>query len=41
MEEHCVICGEIIPEGRMVCLNCERKWKDVQTQNDDGKKEKA
>ena len=23
-EEHCVMCGEIIPEGRMVCLRCER-----------------
>lgn len=24
MEEHCVICGEIIPEGRQVCPNCEK-----------------
>ena len=23
-EERCVMCGEIIPEGRMVCLRCER-----------------
>ena len=23
MEERCVICGEIIPEGRMVCPACE------------------
>ena len=22
-EERCVVCGEIIPEGRMVCLKCE------------------
>lgn len=22
-EERCVICGEIIPEGRMVCPKCE------------------
>lgn len=21
-EDHCVCCGEIIPEGRMVCPNC-------------------
>lgn len=21
----CVCCGDIIPEGRMVCLNCEAK----------------
>ena len=20
--DHCVICGEVIPEGTMVCLNC-------------------
>lgn len=23
MEDRCVICGEIIPEGRHVCLGCE------------------
>ena len=23
-EERCVMCGEIIPEGRMGCLRCER-----------------
>ena len=23
-EERCVMCGEIIPEGRMVCARCER-----------------
>ena len=23
-EERCVMCGEILPEGRMVCLRCER-----------------
>ena len=23
-EERCVMCGEIILEGRMVCLRCER-----------------
>ena len=22
-ENRCVCCGEIIPEGRQVCLNCE------------------
>lgn len=25
MNNTCVCCGEIIPEGRQVCLNCERK----------------
>lgn len=24
MEERCVCCGEVIPEGRQVCINCER-----------------
>mgnify|MGYP003299620216 CR=1 FL=1 len=25
MENRCVCCGEIIPEGRMVCPQCEAK----------------
>ena len=25
MEERCVCCGEIIPEGRQVCPMCEKK----------------
>ena len=24
MDNHCVICYQIIPEGRMVCPDCER-----------------
>lgn len=24
MEDRCVCCGEIIPEGRMICWACER-----------------
>ena len=27
MENRCVVCGEIIPEGRMVCPKCERGTK--------------
>ena len=23
MEDRCVCCGEIIPEGRQICINCE------------------
>ena len=23
MEDRCVCCGAIVPEGRMVCLQCE------------------
>ena len=26
MENRCVCCGEIIPEGRQVCKNCEQKF---------------
>lgn len=31
----CVACGEIIPEGRQVCQQCERKYeaKDNATDN--------
>lgn len=35
MEERCVICGEIIPEGRQVCPKCEkRRWDDEQREGD-------
>lgn len=26
MEDRCVMCGEIVPEGRQVCPICERKY---------------
>lgn len=26
-EERCVCCGDIIPEGRQVCINCENSAK--------------
>ena len=28
MPERCACCGEIIPEGRQVCPNCERSVQD-------------
>ena len=28
MDNYCVICGIIIPEGRMVCPDCEKKIDD-------------
>ena len=28
MEDKCVCCGTYVPEGRMVCLNCEEKAKE-------------
>lgn len=24
MEDRCVCCGEVVPEGRQICLTCER-----------------
>lgn len=24
--EHCIACGEIIPEGRQICKDCEIKY---------------
>ena len=29
-EDYCVSCGEMIPEGRQVCSNCESKTVDTQ-----------
>lgn len=26
-EDRCVVCGAIVPEGRQVCSECERKTK--------------
>ena len=28
-EDRCVCCGEVIPEGRQVCLNCEHRMTKV------------
>lgn len=29
MDNTCIFCGEVIPEGRMVCWGCERGYSDV------------
>lgn len=29
MEDHCVACGEVIPEGRRVCPICNREYEGV------------
>jgi RNA polymerase subunit RPABC4/transcription elongation factor Spt4 len=34
MENRCVICGEIILEGREVCPNCEAGYEPKQEQDD-------
>ncbi len=28
-EDRCVSCGEVVPEGRMVCLRCEGSGDDI------------
>lgn len=33
MENRCVCCGEIIPEGRMVCPNCENERRNKPMDN--------
>lgn len=35
MEERCICCGEIIPEGRQVCPNCEEKGGGDESLNSD------
>ena len=32
MENRCISCGEIIPEGRQVCKECDKKTLDHMTQ---------
>lgn len=34
-EDRCVCCGEIIPEGRMVCGNCENNSYKEETNEKD------
>lgn len=34
-DNRCVMCGEIIPEGRQVCYICERKANERQTDPDE------
>lgn len=33
MEDYCVACGAIVPEGRMVCPMCEAKYSEKKPQN--------
>lgn len=41
MEDRCVMCGEIIPEGRQVCKECTDKIKDKETKNMKNKTKKV
>ena len=29
--DRCVVCGEIVPEGRQICLNCEYRIDKIGT----------
>lgn len=40
MENRCVACGRIIPEGRQVCINCEKGYlPDRDDEREDEEKE--
>lgn len=34
MEDRCVFCGEIVPEGRLVCRRCEIAISRIETDQD-------
>ena len=38
MENRCVVCGAIIPEGQQVCPNCEAGQKPEQKKDDSDQK---
>ena len=38
-EEHCVMCGDVIPEGRQVCIKCEQKVLEEKRVEEKEKKE--
>lgn len=33
MENRCIACGDIIPEGRMICINCERRSEELESES--------
>lgn len=42
MEDKCVMCGEYVPEGRMVCEKCESEInsREKKEKKDEGKNSK-
>lgn len=38
MEDHCIFCGDVIPEGTMACVNCEKRLNDEYTMKEVNKK---
>lgn len=37
MEDRCVVCGQVIPEGTLVCPNCQAKYERVEYTKPDGR----
>ena len=37
MEDRCVVCGEVIPEGTLVCPNCKARYEKVEYTKPDGR----
>ena len=37
MEDRCVVCGEVIPEGTLVCPNCQAQYEKVEYTKPDGR----
>ena len=35
MENRCIVCGAIIPEGRQICPNCENGYTPKQERNEE------
>ena len=38
MIDHCIICGGYVPEGRQVCINCERRAASGKTMDGSGER---
>lgn len=39
--DRCVVCGAPVPEGRMVCWQCEHRNKEENKEDSDGREQKA
>lgn len=38
MIDHCIMCGGYVPEGRQVCIDCERRAEDGKTMDGSGER---
>ena len=41
MEERCVVCGAVIPEGRQICVDCEKQQGPAERRDQDDQCERA